>query len=103
MRGALRSLLQRCHWVLPDLCLDGVKSHLEYLREPHRVTLGSYFSKKRESVQWLIPNELDHSFPSGNHLEMWNIFRITSQRSLPLELFMLEIGTRAVCYLKLFS
>lgn len=27
--GALRALLQRCHWVLPDLCLDGVKSHLE--------------------------------------------------------------------------
>lgn len=32
--GALRSLLQRCHRVLPDLCLDRVKSHLEYLREP---------------------------------------------------------------------
>lgn len=43
-------------------------------------------------LQWFIPDELDHWFPSGNLLGNWNIFSLLTQGSLPLELFMVKIG-----------
>lgn len=74
--GALRSLLQRCHWMLSDLCLDRVKSHLEYLREPHRVTLGSDFSKKTNLysgsflTSWITLFHLEIIWRCGIFLEL---------------------------------